>query len=346
MIYSGRMIDIAQFQSLVWGAYRPTPLISCPDLARLVGIKSLFLKLESERPLGNFKSLGGTFAALVALGRAAGHDDPAGLIASPPGNLPRLVCASDGNHGLAVAAAARRVGASASIYLPRHVDAERVARIREQAADVVRIDGTYDDAVLAATEAAEIPGTILVADTSAVLTDEVVGLVMKGYELIATELLDQAANRNFSHLFVQAGVGGLAAALAGTIRPKMVGQRKVVIVEPENAACVGAALEAGRAVSLEGELDTGAAMLSCGLASTPALEILLANDADAISVSEPCLEEACALMEAQGINTTPSGAAGLAGLLGASRDPALRRRFGLEPKSAALLIVSEGRPRG
>jgi diaminopropionate ammonia-lyase len=192
--------------------------------------------------------------------------------------------------------------------------------------------------------AAEEPGTILVADTSAVLTDETVDLVMKGYELIAAELLEQAENRNFSHLFVQAGVGGLAAALAGTIRPKMVGQRKVVIVEPENAACVGAALAAGRAVSIKGDLDTSANMLSCGLASTPALEILLASDADAIRVSEPCLEEACALMEAQGIKTTPSGAAGLAGLLSASRDPAHRRRFGLEPESAALLIVSEGRP--
>src|SRR4051794_21207816 len=104
----------------LWDNYRPTTLLELSDLARQLNVGRLFAKLENERPLGNFKAVGGMTAGLKAL---AG--DPAS-----PGPLPTLICASEGNHGLSVAAAAARVGAKAIIYLPSNAKPIRADRIR------------------------------------------------------------------------------------------------------------------------------------------------------------------------------------------------------------------------
>ncbi|MGH8078144.1 MAG: pyridoxal-phosphate dependent enzyme, partial [Lysobacter sp.] len=140
----------------IWEDYRPTALMELPALARLTNVGRVFVKAEGERPLGNFKVLGGMVAGLRALARTAGVASLQDL-SSTRGlrePLPRLICASDGNHGLAVAAAARRSGATASIYLPVGVGRARAERIEAFGADVVWVSGTYDDAVQAAAAAA------------------------------------------------------------------------------------------------------------------------------------------------------------------------------------------------
>src|SRR5947209_19764341 len=112
--------------------FAPTSLIDAPALAQLTRVARVFVKAEGERPLGNFKVLGGMVAGLQLLSRA--HGAPR-----------RLICASDGNHGLAVAAAARSAGAEARIYLPRSASPHRAARIEGQSGEVAWVDGTYDD---------------------------------------------------------------------------------------------------------------------------------------------------------------------------------------------------------
>ena len=323
----------------------PTSLLSLPRLAERCGIAQLLVKVEAERPLGNFKSLGGIGAGLKALARATGTASIEQLLAAPR-PLPALLCASDGNHGLAVAAGARQVGTGAHVYLPAHVPAERAARIAALGATILRIAGSYDDAVEAARAAAARGDGLLIADTTDDVDDPVVADVMAGYGVIADEIraaIDSGQAPRPTHLFVQAGVGGLAAALADGLAGAMASPRRIVVVEPAAAACVGHALAAGRIESIAGELATAADMLSCGRASAPALRSLLSHGARGIAVSETELVAAPEeLRRGGGPPTTPSGAAGFAGLLAIAEAAEARRDHGLDAASVVLVVATEG----
>ncbi len=327
--------------------HAPTPLLPLPALAQALGIGAILAKDEGARPLGSFKALGGVYAALRALSRATGL--PMTALLDPTrhrGALPQLVCASDGNHGLAVAAAARLAGARAWVFLPALASQVRSARIAAQGARIERLSGTYDDAVRAAAEVARDGAALLVADTGDDPHDPVVLDVMAGYSIIADEIRRQLTDQGHSpptHLFVQAGVGGLAAAMAAGLHEVMASPARIVVAEPSAAACVAAALEAGHPVPVPGGLETAAEMLSCGLASASALAILRGHGAAAMAVPEtPLLSAPPHLNAYGGPATTPSGAAGFAGLQVALADPALRDRFQLDSSSRVLLLITEG----
>jgi diaminopropionate ammonia-lyase len=168
---------------------------------------------------------------------------------------------------------------------------------------------------------------------------------MAGYGVMAAEIrrqVDAAGQQRPTHLFAQAGVGGLAAAMAEGLKDWMAPPAMVVAVEPEAVACVTAALAANRPVRLDGELETSAEMLSCGEASAPALAVLRRHGARAVTVSEAGLAAApCILREAGGPATTPSGAAGLAGLVAAMGDTKVAATLRLEPSSRVLILVTE-----
>ena len=215
----------------LWDNYRPTTLLELSDLARQLNVGRVFAKLENERPLGNFKAVGGMTAGLKALaGRPVATP-------APPAPLPMLICASEGNHGLAVAAAAARAGTKATVFLPSNANPIRADRIKAIGGEIYWIDGTYDDAVEAAAAAAARGEGLLIPDTSPDPNDPVVKDVMTGYGLITQELRDQLPVRP-THLFVQAGVGGLAAAVVDGLHDFMSAPHRILIVEPESAACV------------------------------------------------------------------------------------------------------------
>ena len=334
----------------LWPGLAPTALVALPELARQAGVAALWVKDESTRPLGNFKSLGGVYAALQALTRHSGAADVDRMLAAAADSnvpLPALLCASDGNHGLAVAAGARIAGAPARVYLPAAVPPLREARIRRRGATIVRVAGTYDDAVAAAAAAAARGEGLLIADTSADPADVVVADVMAGYGVMAAEIVDQLASippgQRPTHLLVQAGVGGLAAALASGLIKHLEAPARVIAVEPDQAACVTAALATGQIQRFPGALETAAEMLSCGEASAPALRALRAASAGGLPVAEVWLARAvAALSGAAGIATTASGATGIAGLLWAQVDPDAARQCGLGPTSRVLAIITEG----
>jgi diaminopropionate ammonia-lyase len=146
-----------------------------------------------------------------------------------------------------------------------------------------------------------------------------------------------------THLFVQAGVGGLAAALAKAFAQLLTEPPMTIVVEPASVDCVGRALASGRPELVPGELVTAAEMLACGLASAHAVALLRKHQAKAIAVPEERLQEAVAAMTAAGGPvTTPSGACGLAGLLGAASDDELRGDFQFSADAVVLVIASEG----
>lgn len=303
-----------------------TPLLDLQALANAMNLSRIWAKDESRRRLGNFKSLGGMQAAISVLERA------------PPGTA--VICASDGNHGLAVAAAAQDRGAPARIYLPNSVCGSRIARIAERGAQIVHVDGSYDMAVLMAKRAAMAGEGILVADTSDARDDPVVAEVVAGYGRIAEDLIRQLGGDWPTHIFVQAGVGGLAAAMAEGLLTHR--GARLVVVEPKAAACVGQALSVGHPVQIPGSLESSADMLSCGLASAGAVETLKRFDCAAMAVAEADLRAAPLLLTRHGgPDTTPSGAAGLAGVIVARRDAAYRD-IGLTPESRVLVLITEG----
>lgn len=338
--------DLRALWTHLWPEARPTPLVELPEIARAAGVGRVFVKAEAERPLGSFKALGGMIASVRALARARGIDDPRELVSGPRvKSLPRLLCASEGNHGLSVAAAANKVGTQAVVYLPREVSAVRVARIEAQGAAIVRIDGTYDDAVLAADAAANRGDGLLIPDTASDPNAAVVNDVMAGYGLLAQELelqfCEQLRERP-THLFVQAGVGGLAAAMVDGLQATLRQPKKFIVVEPEAAASVAAALSLGRATLLAGELQTCAEMLACGVASSPALRILQQHSVSCVAVADAeLLKTVTDLCNVGGPHTTPSGAAGLAGLLHMCSRPELREAQQLGPDSVVLTIATE-----
>jgi diaminopropionate ammonia-lyase len=325
-------------------AYSPTPLLDLTALAARLGVSQVLAKDEGQRMLGSFKSLGGTYAGLKALARLE-QTDIRGLLARRPKNLPALICASDGNHGLAVALAAKLAGAPSRIFLHESVPAVRADRIIAQGAEIVWVPGTYDDAVDAAASAAKGGGGIRIADTTSDPDDVVVADVMAGYGVLATEVRQQveaAGHRRPTHVFVQAGVGGLAAATADGLRDWMASPARVVVVEPEKCACVAAALAQENVVRISGDLHTAAEMLSCGEASAPAMAVLRQHKAQVVTVTEVDLERGPSFLKTfGGPDTTPSGAAGLAGLVRSIQESDAAR-FDLGADSRVLVIISEG----
>jgi diaminopropionate ammonia-lyase len=327
----------------LWEGYQATSLLEIPDLAKAAGVSKVFIKNEAERPLGNFKVLGGMVAAFKAMKRRADAYLSSNDGAVP---LPHLVCASDGNHGLAVASAAQRMGVSATVYLPACASPLRIERIRAVGGRVVLVEGTYDDAVLAAQAAASHEDGLLIADTTSDSLDPVVRDVMAGYGRMTDELAVQLAalgDIRLTHAFVQAGVGGLAAAVATGLRTSVSQPVRMVVVEPRNAACVARALQQGHPVRIAGALDTTAEMLSCGLASAPAVDVLLEHRAQSLLLDEAQLASGpAASLAIAGLASTSSGSAGLVGFLVASADQEKRREYGLDPYSVVLLCNTEG----
>jgi diaminopropionate ammonia-lyase len=303
-------------------AYTPTPLHELTDIAKALGVGAMLVKDESNRlGLPAFKILGASWAVERAL-RERPH-------------IHTLVAASAGNHGRAVARAAALRGLASRIYLPARSLAARRDAIASEGADVVIIDGTYEQAVQAAELAATEPGVAVIADVGAGGPAE---WVIDGYQTLFAEA---AAQATYDLVLVPVGVGSLAAAAAR--HGAQVGAR-VVGVEPATAACLSASLLRGAPTSVPTP-GTVMAGLDCAEVSSAAWPTLQLGIAGTISVTD---DEAAAAMNelfAAGLAIGESGAAALAGLRALQTDPlcfGLRDRLGVGRRTRALLVASEG----
>lgn len=300
--------------------HRETPLIAAPDLAQHLGIGALFLKDERARMgLGSFKALGAAYAI------ACDADEGAKAQRS-------YVTASAGNHGLSVAAGARVFGAKAIIYLSEAVPEAFAMRLRDMGAKVVRAGATYEDSMMAAETAATREGWTLLSDSSWPGYTKMPYRVMEGYLQMAAECAAQMPTPP-THIMLQAGVGGLAAAVARYARHVWADTPHIIVVEPAAAPALIESIRAGRSVDTQGPVST-MGRLDCKTSSMIALAGL-AKDADLfVTVSEDEAADAVTLLADQRLATTPSGAAGLAAVLA--------RRPALGPEARVLAILSEG----
>ena len=289
-----------------------TPLRAAPRIAAQAGLAALHLKDERDRMgLGSFKALG----AAHAIARDAA-DAVRGSVPDRASLAGRTyVTASAGNHGLSLAAGARIFGAQAVIYLAETVPEAFAARLRAKGAEVVRAGAVYEESMAAAAEAAARHGWRLLSDSSWPGYLDAPHAVMEGY----LQLVDEAAAQVPGPpdlVLVQAGVGGLAASVAAFARARWGAAPRIVVVEPEAAPALIESVRAGRVVETAGPVSA-MGRLDC---KTPSLIALagLARDADAfVTVSEAEAAAAVEALAAEGIATTPSGAAAIAPLLGA-----------------------------
>ncbi|MBO1325568.1 diaminopropionate ammonia-lyase [Acetobacter sp. TBRC 12305] len=334
----------------------PTPLYSLPEMAREVGIGSIHVKDEGQRlGLGSFKAVGGGFAvARLVLEKAVQQEGRVVDVSELYGAMVRAIaagmtfaCATDGNHGRAVAQGAAAVGAKAVIFVHKGVSPDRIAAIARFGAEIRHVDGTYDQSVFAAAQAAADNGWITISDTSWPGYEYIPGLVMQGYTNLVCEALRQMS-RPPTHVFVQAGVGGIAAAVAGHLAVVMGAARPVfTVVEPARAACLYKTAEAGQLVTVPATQPTIMAMLECYKPSLTAWRIL-ARTADAFMTVDE--EDAVHIMQRLGhpagddppIISGESGGVGLAGLLRVMASPRKRAALGLDGTSRVFVINTEG----
>ncbi|WP_046869690.1 diaminopropionate ammonia-lyase [Microvirga massiliensis] len=334
----------------------PTPLLTLPALASELGVGAVHIKDESLRlGLGSFKALGGSYAVIRLVLEEAGRQlgrpvDIADLhtpaVRAIAASL-TVACATDGNHGRSVAQGAQLIGARAAIFVHAGVSAERVAAIARFGAQLIRVEGTYDDSVAEASRVAAEKGWTVVSDTSWPGYERIPGLVMQGYTAMVREALRQLPAPP-THVFVQAGVGGVAAAVAGYLA-LVLGDRRpaFIVVEPARAACLLETARVGHPVKIAPGAPTVMAMLECYEPSRVAWRVL-SRVADAFMTVDE--EDAVAVMNRlarpggsdPAIVAGESGGVGLAGLVRAAADPEIRVALDLDAMSRVFVINTEG----
>ena len=340
-----------------WPGYQVTLLRRLTKLAAATDIDEILYKDEGERfGIGSFKALGGAYAVLRVLqrhirerghGAVSSHELASGRCRGLTSQV-TVTCATDGNHGRSVAWGARTFGAGCVIYLPEIVSEGRCRAIAAFGAQVRRVAGTFDEAVRqAAADAAAhswqvVPDTVCAGCTSDAPRD-----VMQGYSLMIDEACAQCGAIP-SHVFVQGGVGGLAAAACAYLWERYADARPcLVVVEPEKADCLLRSAMAGRPTPAQGPLDAIMGGLAFGEASPLAWRIL-ERGADAFVTIDDDAAIDCMRLLAEGrfgdepVVAGESAVAGLAGLLMACVDRDAREVLRLRADSRVLVFGTEG----
>jgi diaminopropionate ammonia-lyase len=321
--------------------YAPTPMLEAPASAAAIGAARLFVKNETERfGLPAFKILGASWATARAVhtelqrrglpAPALSDGFPALVKAARALHPMTLCCATDGNHGRAVAHMAKLLGFGARIFVPGDMAQARIDAIAGEGAEVIPLDGTYDDAIARSADEAS-DRCLVISDTSWPGYADVPQWVIDGYGTMFTELDEQLAGERVDLVAIQLGVGALAAATVPFARRH---NALLLGVEPVVAACNLRSLEAGKITFVPGPHDSIMAGLNCGLASEIAWPVVSANLVYAIAVDDRRAEDAMRLLARDGIVAGETGAAGLAGLLAWTGD------FGGDLSGKQVVIVT------
>ncbi|MBY0509242.1 MAG: diaminopropionate ammonia-lyase [Rhodospirillaceae bacterium] len=345
-------------RQLPW--YNPTPLRELSGLAKAIGVGRIFLKDESSRfGLKALKGVGGAYAIYRLLAKrlqdipGAAEKDVSDILSGKYADIVgsiTVACATTGNHGRSVAFAAKSFGCRCNIYVPLNTSPGRVSALQQLGANVVRIEGNYDLAVKAVEADAKKNGWYIISDTSYEGHEDTPRDVMHGYQVIADEIVNQLPTGIVpTHVFVQAGVGGIAAAMCSHFWQTWGAQRpRFIIVESRESNCLYLSVESGKLVIVEGAHNTKMYGLAAGKPSLNALKILKKGADDFLAIDDIESFEAMRRL-ASPIDSDPALVIGEAGGAGAGallaimdRDVKLRDALGLTDQSAVLLFGTEG----
>jgi diaminopropionate ammonia-lyase len=332
-----------------WPGYAPTPLRALRSISDVAEVR---IKDESSRfGLGSFKALGGAYAVANLLSAELARQGvvrsatSADLVDGRYEDATRAItvtCATDGNHGRSVAWGAQRFRCGCVIFVHETVSQGRVDAIARFGARVVRVPGTYDDAVREADRQARAQTWFVVSDTSYPGYTEVPRDVMQGYRLMADEAADQWTGVPPTHVFMQAGVGGAAAAVSVQMRSRFSPAPLLVVVESECYACLLASANTGVPTPVHGDIGTIMAGLACGEPSLLAWQEIARAAFGFMAIPDDAAIRCLRWLAAEGIAIGESGVAGLAGFLLAAANQAARKRLRLASESRVLLFGTEG----
>jgi diaminopropionate ammonia-lyase len=307
--------------------YAPTRLVSLPSLAAELGVREVLVKDESSRlGLPAFKILGASWAVAKVVGARSDI---------------RLVTATDGNHGRAVAHMAALLGLTSTVFVPAVMTTAAADAIAAEGADVVRIEGDYDIAVATAARFAdEHPDRELIQDTAWEGYEQVPAWIVEGYDTMLDEV-DSQLGRAPDLVAVPVGVGSLAQAVVAHYRRPGQPHPAVLSVEPETASCVLDSLVAGNPLTVTTG-ETVMAGLNCGTVSASAWPVLRDGCDAAVAVSDSAALQAVADLGRLGVSSGPSGAATLAGVRAALVSRERRSALGIDSDSSVVLLSTEG----
>ncbi len=343
-------------------AYQPTPLIELPRRAQSLGVDRVFVKDEGHRfGLKAFKALGASYAIYRQIKKVL--EEEGRNVAAPeefyrrPDLIPEkrftFCTATDGNHGRGVAWVARLLKQNAVIYMPKDTVVDRIQAIVDEGAQVNIIHGHYDDAVNRVREDAARNGWTMISDTSWPGYTEIPQWIMAGYLTMFREIHqgeDQSPHVDF--IFVQAGVGALAAAAARYYNVEYTANPvKLISVEPTSTACMLESIKSanGDPRTVTGEFDTIMAGLNCGTPSPVAWPYVKHGfDAFMTITDDQCLNAMRAFYypaeSDPRIIAGESGAAGLAAVTALRESRELKevsQSLGLNQSSRVLLLNTE-----
>ncbi|MEE8295006.1 MAG: diaminopropionate ammonia-lyase [Sphingomonadales bacterium] len=340
---SGVAIKKAAKTITAFPGYRQTPLRTLTTAAEKAGLGEIFYKDESLRfGLKNFKALGGAYAVLKLVEEKAGEKEIV------------ITSSTAGSHGRAIAWGAKMAGVRCVIFIAEGVSKGREKGMTDLGAEVIRVPGHYEDSFQAAQKAASEHGWHMVCDTTFEGYMDIPLTIMQGYGVLGEEIADQLRTghdlkvEDLSHVFLQAGCGGFAAAIMAALLNKCQTKRpRFILVEPEKANCVLKSMEKGFPVFLEGDISTlmgGLEVAEVSLAAWPIMQaygdaVLAINDR-AVGPAMKALAEGA--LGGGEIEAGESAAAGLIGALAVSCDDELREALGLDATSKVLVIGTEG----
>lgn len=350
--------DEALIEITSWHGYQPTPLISMQNLAADIGIKDIYYKDESTRfGLGSFKALGGAYGVLRYLhakiqdqmkSKIDIKDIRQGKYLDLTKNYV-VVTATDGNHGRSVAYGAKLFGCKCQIYIHSEVSVGRKKAMEKLDAKVIRVNGNYDDSLRVCIEEAQENNWQIISDTSYDGYTEYPRYIMAGYTVLAQEIIDELKDEPApTHVFLQAGVGGFAAAMCMLFWDVFGDQNiQFIIVEPNLAPCLIQSAKAGEITTFNIEEETIMTGLSCGEPSLLAWDILKMGADLFMTINDDKVPELMRLMSKGvgkdlGVEAGECSVSGLAALIKAKNNKKIAQRLNLNTETRVLLFGTEG----
>ena len=328
-----KFIDEAINSISSWDTYSPTPLIKLNKLNKELGFKEIYYKDEDKRfNLKSFKALGGAFAVYK--------------IAKEKKNI-IVATATAGNHGRSVAWGAQRLGLKCKIFISENVSESRAEAMRSLDADVIRVQGNYDNSLKECIKQSEKNNWEIVQDVSWEGYKEVPKLIMAGYTIMIKEIIDKVDASTITHVFLQAGVGGMASAMIAGFAKLSKNIPRFIIVEPENADCIFKSIKNGSPTRVDIKKETVMGGMSCGDVSSIAWDILKNSAKYCVTISDDAISSTVAML-AEGLLSNEKIIAGecavpgVIALIGAFNNKNYLDRLELNSNSKVLLFGCEG----
>ena len=316
-----------------WENYAPTPLLLLDKLSTELKLKRIFYKDESKRfHLKSFKALGGSYAVEKIT----------------KGNKEIVIStATAGNHGRSVAWGSKKLGLKCKIFISEYVSETRAKAMRGFGADVIRVKGNYEDSLNECIKQSNQNNWQIVQDVAWKNYMLVPKLTMAGYSVMMKEISEQINNQKVSHIILQAGVGGMAAAMVAGLARYLNHVPQIIIVEPDSAACVLASINTGKIEKISIEKESIMGGMSCGEVSLVPWQILKKSVNYCVTVSDDYISKTikylanCELSYEKIIGgecSTP----GIISLIGLCNDAKIRKKINLNEDSNVLLFGCEG----